>query len=81
LVTTHGWVNHAGTVVFGAVSDVVIVAVLTVYFLADMPRIRATLYRFVPNYLFPDGSTIGGFIVAAVALTVSIPVSIATVGF
>jgi predicted PurR-regulated permease PerM len=128
----------AGTAVFGAVSDLVIVAVLTVYFLADMPRIRANLYRFVPHsrrprailigdeimakvgdYVFgnvvtsaiagaatfvwctifdvpyplllgvfvalldllPYGSTVAGFIVAAVALTVSIPVSIATVGF
>jgi predicted PurR-regulated permease PerM len=128
----------AGTAVFSAISDLVIVAVLTVYFLVDMPRIRATLYRFVPNsrrprailigdeifakvgdYVFgnvvtsliagaatvvwcsifdvpyplllgafvalldllPYGSTVAGFIVAAVALTVSIPVSIATVGF
>jgi predicted PurR-regulated permease PerM len=126
------------TAVFGAVSDVGIVAVLTVYFLVDMPRIRATLYRFVPNsrrprailigdeimakvgdYVFgnvvtsviagaatfvwctvfgvpyplllgafvalldllPYGSSVGGFIVAVVALTVSVPVSIATIGF
>ena len=126
------------TAVFGAVSNVGIVAVLTVYFLVDMPRIRATLYRFVPNsrrprailigdeimakvgdYVFgnvvtsviagaatfvwctvfdvpyplllgafvalldllPYGSSVGGFIVAVVALTVSVPVSIATIGF
>ena len=31
--------------------------------------------------LLPYGSTVAGFIVAAVALTVSVPVSIATVGF
>jgi predicted PurR-regulated permease PerM len=31
--------------------------------------------------LLPFGSTVAGFIVAAVALTVSIPVSVATVGF
>ncbi len=31
--------------------------------------------------LFPYGSTVGGFVVALVALTVSIPVSIATVAF
>jgi predicted PurR-regulated permease PerM len=124
--------------VFGAVSNLVIVAVLTVYFLADMPRIRATFYRFVPNsrrprailigdeilakvgdYVFgnvvtsviagvatfvwcaafdipypvllgafvalldllPYGSSVAGIIVAAVALTISIPVSIATAGF
>jgi predicted PurR-regulated permease PerM len=132
-----GLVN-VGRAVFGAVSNLVIVAVLTVYFLADMPRIRATFYRFVPNsrrprailigdeilakvgdYVFgnvvtsliagaatfvwcaafdvpypvllgafvalldllPYGSSIGGIIVTAVALTVSIPVSIATAGF
>jgi predicted PurR-regulated permease PerM len=132
-----GLVN-VGRAVFGAVSNLVIVAVLTVYFLADMPRIRATFYRFVPNsrrprailigdeilakvgdYVFgnvvtsliagaatfvwcaafdvpypvllgafvalldllPYGSSVGGIIVTAVALTVSIPVSIATAGF
>jgi len=131
-------VLKAGRAVFGAVSDVVIVAVLSVYFMADMPRIRATVYRFVPHsrrprailigdeifakvgdYVFgnvitsviagaatvvwcmifdvpyplllgalvalldllPYGSTVAGFIVAAVALTVSVPVSIATVAF
>jgi predicted PurR-regulated permease PerM len=128
----------AGRAVFGAASNLVIVAVLTVYFLADMPRIRATLYRFVPSsrrprailigdeilakvgdYVFgnvvtsviagaatfvwcaafdvpypvllgafvafldllPYGSSVAGIIVAAVALTISIPVSIATAGF
>ncbi|MEV6097078.1 AI-2E family transporter [Nocardia sp. NPDC051981] len=131
-------VLRAGQTVFGALSDVGIVAVLTIYFLADMPRIRATTYRFVPNSrrpraillgdevmakigdyvfgniltsliagaatfawcfflhvpyalllgafvaiidLFPYGSTVGGFVVALAALTVSVPVSVATVGF
>lgn len=131
-------VLRAGSAVLGAVSDVGIVAVLTVYFLADMRRIRATLYRLVPGSrrpraillgdeilakvgyyvlgnvatsviagaatfvwcisldvpyplllgffvaildLVPYGSTVAGFIVAAVALTVSIPVSIATIAF
>ena len=131
-------VLRAGSAVLGAVSDVGIVAVLTVYFLADMRRIRATFYRLVPGSrrpraillgdeilakvgyyvlgnvatsviagaatfvwciifgipyplllgffvavldLVPSGSTVAGFIVAAVALTVSIPVSIATVAF
>lgn len=133
-----GGVVKAGSAVFTALSDVGIVAVLTVYCLADMPRIRATLYRLVPGSrrpraillgdevlakvgsyvlgnvatsviagaatfvwcvifdvpyplllgvfvaildLIPYGSTVAGFVVAAVALTVSIPVSIATVGF
>jgi len=135
---TVGGVVKVGKTVFGAASHVGIVAVLTVYFLADMPRIRTTVYRFVPNSrrprailigdevlakvgdyvfgnvltsliagaatfawcfalhvpypwllgafvaivdLFPYGSTVGGFVVALVALAVSIPVSIATVGF
>ena len=131
-------VMKAGTAVFGVISDVGVVAVLTVYFLADMPRIRATLYRLVPRSrrpraillgdeifakvgayaagnvatsliagvatsvwcftldvpyplllgvfvgildLIPYGSTVAGFVVAGVALTVSVPVSIATVAF
>ena len=133
-----GGLVKAGETVFGAVSHLGVVAVLTVYFLADMRRIRATMYRFVPNSrrprailigdevmakvgdyvfgnvltsliagaatfgwcfifhvpyalllgafvaivdLFPYGSTVGGFVVALVAVTVSIPVSIATVAF
>ena len=44
-----GNIVKAGETVFGAVSRVGVVAVLTVYFLADMRRIRATVYRFVPN--------------------------------
>jgi predicted PurR-regulated permease PerM len=133
-----GGVVKVGETVFGAVSHVGIVAVLTVYFLADFPRIRTTFYRFLPHSrrprailigdevvakvgeyvfgnlltsliagaatfvwcifldvpyplllgafvaildLFPYGSSIAGFVVALVALTVSIPVSIATVAF
>jgi len=131
-------VLRAGSAVLSAASDVGIVAVLTVYFLADMRRIRATLYRLVPGSrrpraillgdeilakvgyyvlgnvatsviagaatfvwclifdvpyplllgffvavldLIPYGSTVAGFVVAAVALTVSVPVSIATIAF
>ena len=131
-------VMKAGTAVFGVISDIGVVAVLTVYFLADMPRIRATLYRLVPRSrrpraillgdeifakvgayaagnlatsliagvatsvwcftldvpyplllgvfvavldLLPYGSTVAGIVVAGVALTVSVPVSIATVAF
>ena len=133
-----GGVLKAGETVFGALSHIGIVAVMTVYFLADMRRIRTAMYRLVPNSrrprailigdevmskvgdyvfgnvltsliagaatfvwcfifdvpyplllgvfvaivdLFPYGSSIGGFVVALVALTVSIPVSIATVVF
>jgi predicted PurR-regulated permease PerM len=49
----------AGTALFSAVSNLVIVAVLTVYFLVDMPRIRATLYRFVPHSRRPRAILIG----------------------
>ena len=128
----------AGSAVFGALADLGIVVVLTVYFLADLPRVRATLYRFAPRSrrprvillgdeifakvgayvlgnvmtsviagvatsvwciifdvpyplllgafvaivdLVPYGSTVAGFVVAGVALTVSIPVSIAPIAF
>lgn len=131
-------VVKAGKTVFGTLTDLVIGAVLTLYFLANMPNIRATLYRFVPSSrrprailigdrifakvgaymignivisviagvatfvwliifgvpyplllgifvalldLIPFGSTVAGIIVAAVALTVSVPVSIATLAF
>ncbi len=132
-------VVSAGTAVFSAVADALIVIVLTVYFLADMPRIRTTLYRLVPHTRRPRviligdevfakvgayvlgnvlisiiagaatfiwltafavpyplllgifvalldlvpvvGSTIAGFVVGAVALTVSLPVCIATIVF
>jgi predicted PurR-regulated permease PerM len=131
-------VVSAGTAVFKGVADVLIVVVLTVYFLVDMPRIRTTLYRLVPHSRRPRviligdevfakvgayvlgnvlisiiagiatfiwlaafavpypllgifvalldlvpvvGSTIAGVVVAAVALTVSLPVCIATTVF
>lgn len=129
----------AGTAVFGAIANVLIVVVLTVYFLIDMPRIRTTLYRLIPHSRRPRailigdevfakvgayvlgnvlisviaaagtfvwlmafgvpyplllgifvglfdlipvvGSTIAGVVVAAVALTVSLPVCLATIVF
>jgi predicted PurR-regulated permease PerM len=132
-------VISAGTAVFGAVTNSLIVIVLTVYFLFDMPRIRTTLYRLIPNTRRPRailigdqvfakvgayvlgnvlisiitgtatliwltvfhvpyplllgifvglldlvpvvGSTIAGVVVAAVALTVSLPVCLATIVF
>jgi predicted PurR-regulated permease PerM len=125
--------------VFGVVADGLIVAVLTVYFLADMSRVRALMYRLFPARRRPRailigdeimakvgayvlgnllvsliagvltyvwllifnvpyalllsimvaildlvpvvGSTIAGIIVALVALSVSLPIAIATVGF
>ena len=129
----------AGTAVVGAITDTLVVIVLTVYFLVEMPRIRTTLYRLIPHTRRPRailigdevfakvgayvlgnvlisvitavgtfawlyafgvpyplllaifvglfdlipvvGSTIAGVVVAAVALTVSLPVCIATIAF
>jgi predicted PurR-regulated permease PerM len=133
-----GQAAKAVTTVFGGLADLFIVTVLTVYFLVELPHIRAALYRLVPASrrprailigdeiyakvgafvlgnvaisviaglatfiwlvvfdvpypvllavlvalldLIPFGSTVGGVIVAAVALTVSVPVSLATVAF
>jgi predicted PurR-regulated permease PerM len=61
---TVGGVVKIGETVFGAVSHVGIVAVLTVYFLADLPRIRTTVYRFVPNSRRPRAILIGDEMIA-----------------
>lgn len=129
----------AGKAVFNAVTNVLILAVLTIYFVADLPRIRAALYRLTPHSRRPRailigdeifakvggyvlgnlaisviaglltlawllifgvpyaallaitvaildlipvvGSVVGGILVSLVALTVSLPVCLATVGF
>jgi predicted PurR-regulated permease PerM len=49
----------AGSAVFGAVADTLIVIVLTVYFLIDMPRVRTSLYRLVPHTRRPRAILIG----------------------
>jgi predicted PurR-regulated permease PerM len=53
---THGGVSSvasgvlgAGKLVVGAVGAVLIVIILTIYFLADMPRVTKTVYRLVPH--------------------------------
>ena len=56
----------AGTAVFSAIADTLIVIVLTVYFLIDMPRIRTTLYRLVPHTRRPRVILIGDEIFAKV---------------
>jgi predicted PurR-regulated permease PerM len=129
----------AGQVVVNALTSTGIVAVLIVYFIADLPRIRTTLYRLVPNSHRPRaillgdeifskvggyvlgnlltsliagtltttflaiarvpyplllgifvaivdllpviGSAIAGVVVCLVALSVSLPVCLATIGF
>ena len=144
LLTTHGGdiasgVLGAGEVVLSAVSSIVVMSVLTIYFLVGLPKIKLFLYRLAPRsrrprviligdeiftkvggYLLGNvltsviagagtyvwmlifgipypallgllvalldlipviGSTIGGAIVSLVALTVSLPVAIATLCF
>ncbi|MFJ4653313.1 AI-2E family transporter [Nocardia sp. NPDC088792] len=129
----------AGRMVFGIISGIVIVAVLTAYFMANFPQIRSSIYRLFPHdrrprailigdeifakvggYILGNllisaitagltfiwllifgvpyplllavlvalldlipviGSTVAGVIVALVALTVSLPVTIATIVF
>jgi predicted PurR-regulated permease PerM len=134
-----GGILGAGELVLSAVSSIVLVAVLSLYFLAAMPRTKLFVYRLIPRsrraraILISDkifakvggyvlgniitsviagagtffwmlafgipypallgllvalldlipviGSTIGGLIVTLVALTVSLPVAIATLIF
>lgn len=134
-----GGVLGAGQIVIGALSSMALVAVLTVYFLASMPKTKLFFYRLVPQSRRPRviligdeiftkvggfvlgnvitsfiagagtfvwmlawgipypvllgllvflldlvpiiGSTIGGAVVTLVALTVSLPVAIATLVF
>ncbi|GAA0933699.1 AI-2E family transporter [Nonomuraea longicatena] len=138
-ISLVGGLLGAGKAVVGAAASTVIVLVLTVYLLADMPRIKGTAYRCLPNsrrprailigddilnkvgrfvlgnlvtsaiagvltfiwlFLFDVpyalllslfvalmdlvpvvGSTIGGVVISLVALSVSLPVALATAGF
>ncbi|WP_405493116.1 AI-2E family transporter [Nocardia sp. NBC_00511] len=61
----HGLVG-AGKVVFGAVTSTVIVAVLTAYFSANFPSLRANLYRLFPHTRRPRAILIGDAIFAKV---------------
>jgi predicted PurR-regulated permease PerM len=144
LLSSHGssiasGILGAGEVVLSAFTSMVVVLVLTIYFLAGLPRIKLFLYRLAPRsrrarviligdeiftkvggYLLGNiltslvaglgtyiwmmifgipypallgllvalldlipvvGSTIGGAVVTLVALTVSLPVALATLGF
>ncbi|WP_297546770.1 AI-2E family transporter [Amycolatopsis sp.] len=49
----------AGQAVFSAVTNFLIVIVLTMYFVADLPRIRAAGYRLVPRSRRPRAILIG----------------------
>jgi predicted PurR-regulated permease PerM len=59
-------VVSAGTAIFGALTDSLIVIVLTVYFVVDMPRIRTALYRLVPHTRRPRAILIGDEVFAKV---------------
>lgn len=61
-----GGVLGAGVAVLGVVFDTVIVIVLTVYFLAGLPRIRNGLYRVVPRSRRPRAIVLGDEIFAKV---------------
>jgi len=67
--TGTGLVNGvlgAGAIVLGVLSSTLIVAVLTVYFLADLPRIRRGMYRLVPHTRRPRVILIGDEVFAKV---------------
>jgi len=55
-----------GQAVFSALTNVLIVVVLTVYFLADLPRIRTAAYRLVPASRRPRAILLGDEIFAKV---------------
>ena len=59
-------VVSAGTAIFSALTDSLIVIVLTVYFVVDMPRIRTFLYRMVPHTRRPRAILIGDEVFAKV---------------
>jgi len=61
-----GGLLSAGIAVFSAVADSLIVLVLAVYFLVDMPRIRALLYRLFPHSRRARAILIGDDILAKV---------------
>ncbi len=56
----------AGKAVLGTLGDLLIVIVLTIYFLADLPRIRRGFYRLVPHSRRPRVILIGDEISAKV---------------
>lgn len=55
-----------GETVLSTFSAFIVVLVLTAYFLADMPRVRATLYRFVPAPRRPRAVLLGDQILVKV---------------
>jgi predicted PurR-regulated permease PerM len=55
-----------GETVLSTFSSFILVLVLTAYFLADMPRVRTTLYRFVPAQRRPRAILLGDQILVKV---------------
>jgi predicted PurR-regulated permease PerM len=49
----------AGKVLLAVLTDLLVVLVLTIYFVADLPRIRAALYRLVPHSRRPRAILLG----------------------
>ncbi|MEV6559695.1 AI-2E family transporter [Nocardia sp. NPDC051756] len=69
IATDTSWMGGllgAGKVVFGAVTSAVIVSVLTAYFSANFPTLRASVYRFFPYARRPRAILIGDAIFAKV---------------
>ncbi|MFD7842959.1 AI-2E family transporter [Nocardia sp. NPDC059764] len=62
---SHGLVG-AGKVIFGGITATVLVAVLTAYFSANFPALRANLYRLVPRDRRPRAILLGDAIFAKV---------------
>jgi predicted PurR-regulated permease PerM len=56
----------AGVAVLSALGNLFVVIILTIYFLADLPRIRAGIYRLIPNTRRPRSILIGDEIFAKV---------------
>ncbi|MDQ3580036.1 MAG: AI-2E family transporter [Actinomycetota bacterium] len=61
-----GGILGAGAIVLGMLVSTLLVLVLTIYFLADLPRIRRALYRVVPHSRRPRVILIGDEIFAKV---------------
>ncbi len=66
LPNVAGGVLGAGAAVFSALGSTLIVVVLTIYLLADLPRVRAGLYRLAPDSRRPRVILIGDEIIAKV---------------
>jgi predicted PurR-regulated permease PerM len=56
----------AGTIVFSAVTSVVAVTVLMVYFLASFPQLRSTVYQLIPRSRRPRAIAIGDRIIGQI---------------